>query len=143
MKRFNFSLNVILKLKENKEETCRIALGKIISTIEKLNKLKDETRRILCGLQISQYPTDYEYVELYRQRLQMDWLDYDSQLNEEEEKRKMAQIEYIAALNQLLGYEKIKEKRFQQYRKEVNKEELKYIDELNQIRTNREISYGR
>lgn len=143
MKKFKFPLEVILKLRENKEEECRIRLGRITAESQRIRKEMDQHRHLLRTTGAACHPADFQAVEFYRNRLTHELTELDGSLIRNETKREKAKDDYIQAVSQLQVYRKLRERRLKEHRKAAAREEGKMLDEMNQMRRNRrEYAYG-
>lgn len=143
MKKFRFPLEAILHLKQREADTARQKLGRSISEGNRLQKEIDHNQQLLSSIGIGASLQDIQAVELYKNRLsrtvitlKKEWLDNNQQIQS-------AREDYIKALAKVKIYEKIKEKRKQEYDKTVAKTQIKRLDEMNQNFTNlKEMRYG-
>ncbi len=142
MKQFKFSLDIVLKLKENKEEETRIELGRILTRLDKEKLSREDTLRHISGINFVQ-SSNYQFSYMYRERLMNDIAKIDIKIAELEISYKKAQENYIQAKNQLNAYLKLRDKKEAAYKQQRAKLEMKKLDEMNQFRTSREMSYGR
>ena len=134
MKKFKFSLEKVLSLREFEEKQAQIELGKAQSVVNDLNEqLKFiASERLKCNESRSK-SSDLTFlmsIENY-----INGLDYKKEkLIEElvqaqiilEEKRAIV----VEAIKKRKSLEKLKEKQFESYKKEYNKEEEKILDEI-------------
>lgn len=144
MKQFKFGLEVILKLRQNREEEARIQLGRATAESQRLRREMSNRHQLLATTGAACCPGDFQAVEFYRNRLAIEMERLEVDLFENEKRREEAKDKYIHAMSQLQVYKKLKERRYKEYRKAVSREESKLLDEMNQIRQNRkEMVYGR
>ena len=137
MKKFRFSLDVILKLREHKEEECRIKLGKISAESHRLKQEIHKRHNLLQTTGAASFPGDFQAVEFYRNRLAYEIEHHNDLLDKNEIERKKASDLYIQAMAQLKAYRKLRNKRYKEYKKETIRQELKTSDEMNISRHNR------
>ena len=122
MKKFKFSLEKVLSLREFEENQAQIELAKAISVVTELNnKLK-----FIANERVKNNDARSNYIE---------GLDYQKEILLEE----LAQAELILeekrqimieAMKKRKALEKLKEKQLQEYKKEILKEEEKVLDEI-------------
>ena len=132
MKKFKFNLENVLQIKKYNEEECKMALGLAISVLNEIeNKIKENA--------LKQHKAESEKLKDPAQM--MTWNNYIVRLENEtemlleqaakaeivvEEKRTL----YMEAFKELRAMEKIREKREEEYKKEMNEKESAEIDEL-------------
>lgn len=142
MKKFTFPLEAILNLKIREADLARQKLGKAVSQSNRLQKEIDQNQQLVSSLGIGASLQDIQAVELYKNRLsrtiinlKKEWLDNNDHIQS-------AREDYVNALAKVKIYEKMKEKRKNDYNKAVQKAEIKRLDEMNQNFTGlKEISY--
>lgn len=143
MKQFKFSLQVVLNLKKDKEERAKIHLGQITSHSDRLKAEIEKNKEIMSSMGLASCIADAQALELYKMRLSREIVKLQSQWLENESKRQVAIAEYAQAASEVKAYEKLREKKYQEYKKLVAKEESRQLDELNQIRRERgRVHYG-
>ena len=134
MKKFKFSLEKVLSLREFEEKQAQIELGKAQSVVNDLNdQLKFIASERLKSNESRSKSSDLTFlmsIENY-----INGLDYKKEkLIEElaqaqiilEEKRAIV----VETIKKRKSLEKLKEKQFESYKKEYNKEEEKILDEI-------------
>ena len=132
MKKFSFRLEKVLQLRKFKEEECKLALGQAISVLNMIEAKIKETavKRFHAANNRFADTTQVIAWELYIKRL-----DHEATLLEEqaakaelvvEEKR----AEYLEASKDLKAIEKLKEKRKEEYKKEMFKYEISETDDI-------------
>jgi len=136
MKKFSFSLQKVLKLREFREEECKIALGQAISVLNEIeNKIKETA--IKHHHAASQRFNDPMQISL--------WNNYIIMLDQEAERltKQAAQAEivveekralYMEASRDVKAIEKLKEKRQKEYRKEMFNKQMTEVDDLTSAR---------
>jgi flagellar FliJ protein len=139
MRRFKFNLEKILKLREFKEEQCKLALGQAISV---LNIIENEIRETAVKRHKAAFLrfNDSQEIaswDLYILRLEQEAEKLTEQAAQAqivvEEKRAL----YMEASRDLKTMEKLKEKQQKEYRKEILDYEMNEIDSLTSARVNR------
>lgn len=142
MKAFHFPLETVLKLKQHREESLRIALGQVVSQIQRVQSQKADTyHRIATAASMTE--TNFRWVAQYCRRLNADIASYNHQLQQLKADKQQAQDHYLQALNEVKAYEKLKEKKEALYRRRLRQDECKKTDEINQFKQNRERMNGR
>ena len=148
MKRFNFSLEKVLKLRKFREEQTKIELGHavgILSGIENEIKTNAQARNTAARERFSGVSAVHAGIADLNQAgaaLEMfAWDNYIARLDQETENlfKKAAQAElvveerrtiYLDASRELKVMEKLKEKREKEYRKEYFAAETRELDDL-------------
>ena len=131
MKRFNFRLEKVLKLRAMKEEECRIELGKAISI---LNQIEDEIKKTALKRHHAASMRFGNAAEMVSWNVYILRLDREAQILTEkaaqaelivEEKRE----QYLEASRDLKALEKLKEKREKEHYKEMAAIEMLELDD--------------
>jgi flagellar FliJ protein len=132
MKRFNFSLQRLLELREHREQEAKIELGKAIGTLavieQRLDAVSMERARAMTD-RYSHNMGDFRNYDLYIRRLEQatEKLQKEAALAELEvnEKRDL----FIEASRDRKVLDKVKDRRKQEHRKEMFAEETKELDD--------------
>ncbi|MCL1928474.1 MAG: flagellar export protein FliJ [Treponema sp.] len=145
MKRFNFKLEKILKLRENRERETEIELGKAVGILAAIEtQIKNVAREKVLAVQyrFSGNFNQMRSYEFYIQRLDQtrDTLLEKAALAELEVERTRAI--YLEASRDRKIFSKLKERQEREYRRNVSLEEIKIIDDLSGGRTAREAVVG-
>jgi len=136
MKRFTFRLEKVLQLRKFNENECKIALGQAVSILNKIeNEIKiTAVKRHNAVQQRFTSVQDMAQWDMYILRLdqEAEKLSNDAAQAEivVEEKRAL----YIEAQKDLKAIEKLKEKRKNEYRKEMMDLQMAEIDDLTSSR---------
>jgi len=136
MKRFTFRLEKVLQLRKFNENECKIALGQAVSILNKIeNEIKiTAVKRHNAVQQRFNSVQDMAQWDMYILRLdkEAEKLANDAAQAEivVEEKRAL----YIEAQKDLKAIEKLKEKRKNEYRKEMMDLQMAEIDDLTSSR---------
>jgi flagellar FliJ protein len=141
LRRFNFKLEKILKLRENRERETEIELGKaigILSAIE--NKIKNvaEEKAVAVKNRFSGNFNQMRAYEFYIQRLDKTRDTLLLAAAEAELEVEKAREIYLEASRDRKVFTNLKERKEKEYRHKVNLEEIKMIDDISGIRTARE-----
>lgn len=136
MKKFKFNLQKILKLREFREEECKIALGQAIGALNVIeNNIKENA--------VKHHNAAVQRFNDYGQMAA--WDNYIIRLGQEAEKliEQAAQAQivveekralYMEASSELKAIEKLKEKKEKEYRKEMFDSEMAEMDDMNASR---------
>ena len=136
MKKFNFRLEKVLQLRKFREEECKIALGQAISFLNVIdNKIRETAvKHHQAALNRFENPAEMASWDLYILRLEHEARQLAEQAAQAElvveEKRAL----YMEASRELKAMEKLREKRKEEYHKEMEKYEMKEIDEITAAR---------
>jgi len=145
VKRFNFKLEKILKLRENRERETEIELGKAVGILAAIEtQIKNVAREKVLAAQyrFSGNFNQMRSYEFYIQRLDQtkDTLLEKAALAELEVER--ARVIYLEASRDRKIFTKLKERQEREYRRKVSLEEIKITDDLSGGRTAREAAAG-
>ncbi len=135
MKRFRFSLEKVLALRENNEKNWKLKLGEAVS---KVNSVKREIKRIESShrehfrdFNLAKEGLEYlQVTELFFKKMDDESRRLNEKLEELTIEREKIQKEYIKASNERKVIEKLKERRESEYYKEQMLSEIKEIDDL-------------
>lgn len=134
MKKFKFSLEKVLSLREFEEKQAQIELGKAQSVVNDINEqLKFIASERVKSNESRSKSSDLTFlmsIENY-----INGLDYKKELLIQELTKAQIILEekraiVIEAIKKRKSLEKLKEKQFESYKKEYNKEEEKILDEI-------------
>lgn len=141
MKKYQFRLDAVLKLKKLKEENCRMELGQLITQLGKIEQQLEHDRKEIdnyykiqegalkggmLGGQLQAFPM---LIEAKEKNIQLLLRDKKIQERLIEEKKQ----ELAVARGEMKVFENIKEKDFDQWKKAVNKENDQKVEEQTQI----------
>ncbi len=136
MKRFHFSLEHILRIREHKEREWELKLASITGTCltieNEINRLSAErmtnsrTKKPQGELDIYGMQIREKYVFRLERRIS----ELHKTLAEREAERKEIQKDYLKASRERKVLSKLKEKKADEYYKEQMKEEMKALDEI-------------
>ncbi len=135
MKKFKFSLEKVLSLRKSEEKQAQIELGKAQSVVNDLNaQLKYIASERIKSNESRSNSSDLSFlmsIENY-----IEGLDYKKEILLEELAKAQIILEekrtiVIEAIKKRKSLEKLKEKQFEAYKKEYNREEEKILDEIN------------
>lgn len=138
MKKFFFSLDTVLSYKEQILENLRSEHARILGKIRACEKDIDEleTERTVCarelaesrlrGITISKIRTYENYLEALRLRIKRK-REVLAELHRQEERKRE---EVVEAKKETSSIEKLKERKLEEYNKQVMKEEEQFIEEF-------------
>ena len=134
MKKFKFSLEKVLSLREFEQNQAQIELGKAQSVVNEINEqLKFIASEIVKSNESRSNSTELNFllsVENY-----LNGLKYKKELLLEELAKAQLVLEekraiVVEAIKKRKSLEKLKEKQFEEYKKQYNLEEEKILDEI-------------
>ena len=134
MKKFKFSLEKVLSLREFEQNQAQIELGKAQSVVNDLNnKIKFIALEIVKSNESRANSTDLNFllsIENY-----VNGLNYKKEILLEELAKAQLVLEekraiVVEAIKKRKSLEKLKEKQFEEYKKQYNLEEEKILDEI-------------
>ena len=134
MKKFKFSLEKVLSLREFEQNQAQIELGKAQSVVNEINEqLKFIASEIVKSNESRANSADLNFllsVENY-----VNGLNYKKELLLEELAKAQLVLEekraiVVEAIKKRKSLEKLKEKQFEEYKKQYNLEEEKILDEI-------------
>ena len=134
MKKFKFSLEKVLSLREFEQNQAQIELGKAQSVVNDLNnQLKYIASEIVRSNESRANSTDLNFllsIENY-----INGLNYKKEILLEELAKAQLVLEekraiVVEAIKKRKSLEKLKEKQFEEYKKQYNLEEEKILDEI-------------
>lgn len=143
MKRFEFSLQTILELREREEDEARAFLASQEQEWQKIQKDFNNKREELQNFQMrekeSRQSNDESVAELkhsvsWRNTLKFDLLKLGQQLQDVSLDVERARKKLTEATVRRKSIEMLKDKKIAQWQKEFNKNEQKFLDELAQSR---------
>ena len=141
MKKFKFSLEKVLSLREFEEKQAQIELGKAQTIVNDLNnQLKYIASEKLKTNEARSNSSDLSFlisIEKY-----MNGLEYKKELLLEELAKAQLVLEekraiVVEAIKKRKSLEKLKEKQFDEYKKQYNLEEEKILDEISTSKFNK------
>lgn len=143
MKRFNFKLETVLSLRENIEKQWEAKLGKVNSECgiiqSRIDQLQDKVYSSkMSGIDVG----NYHVQTLYQERLY-----YQINIEKENLRKKEIELEkikkvYLEKSIDRKIIDKLKDKAVSSYNKESLRDEIKFIDEINNASKIRENMLG-
>ncbi|MBI9103236.1 MAG: flagellar export protein FliJ [Spirochaetales bacterium] len=135
MRRFVFSLQRLLSLRERKEKDWETKLGEVVSRCNKLKRDIRECERLhreTLGVRSADGGLgQLAASEFYMRRMREDVIKFQAELEKTEIEKDKVQVKYLEASRDRKVLEKLKEKQETEYYKEQLKEEMKMIDDIN------------
>lgn len=137
MKKYQFKLDPVLKIRKLKEENCRIELGKLLSQLERiekqmiydkneiLNYVQMQESALKNGVRVDQIQSFPMLISGKEKNLELLERDKNHLLKQIEIKRQ----ELATFRGELKVIENLKEKDYNEYRKAVNKEIDEKVEE--------------
>ena len=132
MKKFQFSLEKILELKQFNEEECKMALGLAISILNQIeNNIKETAvKHHNAATERFKDPTQMIMWDNYILRLEMEKEKLLEQAAQAEIVVEEKRTIYMEAFKELKAMEKLKEKKAKEYKKEMDAKESAEVDEM-------------
>lgn len=139
MKRFEFNLERLLRLREHEEHEWEIKLGQAVTEcvrIEtKINHCTHELDRVLKTRGAVDGREDQLFVmEMYKRRMSSEMVKLSKDLKLAEAKRDEIRVDFLEISKKRKVLSKLKEKREAEYYKKQNKIEHDLVDEINNAR---------
>ena len=133
MKKFVFSLQTLLQITAAQEKEQKSILAGINHEINHINSLLDKNmadinsaqKELVTSAELYGFTRYNNYISYLRRRREQ--LFYE--LAQKELERDEAQQKLIELMTSRKSYEKLREKKFEEYKKEVQAEEAKYLDD--------------
>lgn len=131
MKKFTFALQPVLNLREQEEKTARTELGKRTAECDRIRRQMDEHINLLGRfaedgnreIDWQAYQEASDFIRTQNRRL-------TDELGKAEERRREALDVYRQALNRKKVFEKLKERRKEEYIRSQKEKENKVLDDL-------------
>ncbi|MCL2763757.1 MAG: flagellar export protein FliJ [Treponema sp.] len=136
MKKFNFKLEKVLRIKKFNEEECKMALGQAISVLNLIEKqiMQTAVKRHNAASQRFNDPAQMIFWDTYILRLEREAEQLAEKAAQAEMVVEEKRVLYQEAYKELKAIEKLKEKRYEEYRKDYFVSEMNQIDELTSAR---------
>ncbi|MDR0313313.1 MAG: flagellar export protein FliJ [Treponema sp.] len=139
MKNFSFNLEKILDLREYREQETKIELGRAIGVLSEIeNNIRSVAEeRFRTGTQFSGNGAMIRSYMLYISRLDIEKERLLVEAAKAEQKVEEARTIYLEASRERKVLDKLKEKRAAEYKKFVQAEETKVLDDISSAKYNR------
>jgi len=136
--RFHFSLESILKLRQNEEEEARLELVKIRNEIAELeNKLsrlnesiKESEEKRLKALSNGATGSVIRAWDEYIQKLEIEKIDLLGEIEKKREEESEKLRAYLEKRKERMALEKLKERKYKEYLENLSRQERKFLDEV-------------
>ncbi len=136
--RFRFSLESILKLRQNEEEEARLELVKIRNEIAELeNKLsrlnesiKESEEKRLKALSNGATGSIIRTWDEYIQKLRIEKIDLLNEIEKKREEESEKLRVYLEKRKERMALEKLKERKYKEYLENLSRQERKFLDEV-------------
>lgn len=138
MARFTFRLQPVLNIKRQMEDSLKHELGKALQSLEnekkKLNELKEEKKKCMSevssgvtgGMTVNKLRTYNTYISFIKQKITKQTEMVKSAQKIADKHRE----ELVQMVKERKMLEKLKEKQYEQFLKEADKNEQKIVDEI-------------
>lgn len=134
MKKFKFTLQTLLNIEVALEKEKKNELAMIVAEIARLEELKekygndmiDAMRYSFKTMNISDLMNTENYTKYLKKRIE----DTELEIAVKEDEKSVAQAALVECMRKRKTYERLKEKQLESYKKEVEAEEAKNIDDF-------------
>ncbi|MBN1982757.1 MAG: flagellar FliJ family protein [Chitinivibrionales bacterium] len=142
MKRFVFSLEALLKKRRQEEDAIKRQLADTNAKIVRLRQTIGEIHQRLADAQQTELQRrkhspevlSMRYSVIYRNNLKMELLTQGNYLNDAYQEQSRIQQNLARAMQRTKAVELLKEQRFGQWRKEYERSQRLFIDDISQQR---------
>lgn len=135
MRRFNFKPEKILKLRENRERETEIELGKAVGALSALELRIKQVAEVKAAAAQNRFSAHHDFTVMLNYDLYILRLDQTKEALLEAAARAELEVEnarkiYLEASRDRKVISKLKERQEREYRRAVNLEEIKSIDDI-------------
>ncbi len=138
MKRFSFSLQSILELRERDEEDAKLALaekeGELVRCKREMEELKIDLQKFQQAQKDQrvggQSVQELSYSVHWRNKLKLDMVYKGQEMHEVMSDIDSARAVLIEATKKRKGMELLRDKKFEEWKKERNRKDQSFLDEL-------------
>ncbi len=134
MKKFKFTLQTLLNIEVALEKEKKNELAMINAEIARLNDQKDEFSQSITEAMQYSFRTmeigDLMNTENYTRYLKKCIVDTELEIAVKQDERSVAQAELIECMRKRKTYERLREKQLEIYKKEIEAENAKNIDDF-------------
>lgn len=134
MKKFKFTLQTLLNIEVALEKEKKNELAMINAEIARLNDKKDEFSQSITEAMQYSFRTmeigDLMNTENYTRYLKKCIVDTELEIAVKQDERSVAQAELIECMRKRKTYERLREKQLEIYKKEIEAENAKNIDDF-------------
>ena len=143
MKKYNFNLNAVLNIRESIEQEWEAKLGKANSEVQIVKNRIEKVSNTLNSSKLTKVNiTDMEVKSIYENRLQIELTRERNLLKIKEDERDKVKDIYLQKSIDRKVIDKLKDKSLSKYKKELLKDDIKFIDEINNASKLRETMLG-
>ncbi len=140
MKRFTFSLQSVLNLREQEESDAKLSLaekeGELVSCNQELENIKSDLNKFQAkekaNRKASQSAIELRYSVSWRHKIKKDISQKLSEIEEVKIDIDVARKKLIEATKKRKGLEILRENKLDKWKKAANREEQLFLDELSQ-----------
>lgn len=130
MKKFEFTLQAVLNLREQEEKSARIELGKRTAECDRIRQKMQSHVALLDRFEEDSRETDWRAYQETADFIRSQNLKLTPVLREAEERRTEATETYREARNRKKVFEKLKERQAEEYERLLREKENKVLDDL-------------
>lgn len=130
MKKFEFTLQAVLNLREQEEKSARIELGKRTAECDRIRQKMQSHVALLDRFEEDSRETDWRAYQETADFIRSQNLKLTPVLREAEERRTEATETYREARNRKKVFEKLKERQVEEYERLLREKENKVLDDL-------------
>lgn len=130
MKKFEFTLQPVLNLREQEEKSARIELGKRTAECDRIRQKMQSHVALLDRFEEDSRETDWRAYQETADFIRSQNLKLTPVLREAEERRTEATETYREARNRKKVFEKLKERQAEEYERLLREKENKVLDDL-------------
>lgn len=134
MKKFKFTLQTLLNIEVALEKEKKNELAMIVAEIARLEELKEKYGNDMIDAMRYSFKTmnisDLMNTENYTKYLKKCIEDTELEIAVKEDEKRVAQAALVECMRKRKTYERLKEKQLESYKKEVEAEEAKNIDDF-------------
>jgi flagellar FliJ protein len=138
MKRFSFSLQSILELRERDEEDAKMALAEKEAELIRCKGEQQQLEQNLIQFQLEQKEertsgqsvAELSYSVHWRNKLKLDIVHKNQEMEEIRSDIDLARANLLEATKKRKGMELLREKKLEQWQKERNRKDQEFLDEL-------------
>lgn len=143
MKKFNFNLQSVLEVRESIEKDWEARLGLANSRCQEvINRINELEQKLHTSRMTKVDVFQMEVKSIYESRLSFQISQEQELLKEREVERDKVKEVYLEKSRDRKVIDKLKEKYIKQYNKELNREDMHFIDEINNASKIREQMLG-
>lgn len=136
MRKFNFNLERLLRIREHEERDWEIKLGKAVSECVQIrngiaNRKSEIDRVLITRGNLEERQADFFTMEIYKRRMNDEIRKLEKELVDAEARKEEVRSVFLEVSKNRKVLSKLKEKREAEYYKEQQKIEFNIVDEIN------------